>query len=192
MKDAAKPGKAGLAARARRVRAVLMDVDGVLTDGTIHHFVDTRGALVEFKGVHSQDSIALSWLAQSGIRTGVISGRDSRGMEERLKLLKTSFIYQGRLDKEAVFDEIRRKAGLESSQILYMGDDLPDLPVMRRAGLAVAPRNARPEVREAAHWVTRSEGGNGAVREAAEFLLRAQGLWEGILRRFVDRPGRLR
>ncbi len=169
-----------------------MDVDGVLTSGVIYHFVDSEGRLVEFKGVNAQDSIALSWLSQAGLSTGVISGRNSEGMRERLKMLKARYVYQGRLDKEAVFDLILRRARVSAREVLYIGDDLPDLPVLGRAGLAVAVRNARPEVRAAAHWVTRAKGGKGAVREVAEFLLRAQGRWKKILGRFVDTQGPLR
>lgn len=170
--------------RAKDIRLVLMDIDGVLTNGAIYHFVDSAGELVEFKGVHAQDSIALAWLAQEGLKTGFISGRSSRGMEERLKMLKASHIYQGRLDKKTVFDDICRKEGLEPSRTLYIGDDLPDIPVLKAAGLSVAVRNARPEVKKAAHWVTRAPGGDGAVREVGELLLRAQGLWEGLVSRF--------
>ena len=176
---------AALRNRARKVKVVLMDIDGVLASGTIYHLVDTAGGLVEFKGVHSQDSIALTWLAQSGIKTGFISGRDSRGMEERLKLVKASYIYQSRLDKVAVFDEICRDAKVSSPETLYMGDDLPDIPVLALAGLSVAVANARPEVKAAAHWVTRSQGGQGAVREIAEALLKAQGRWQAILDKFA-------
>ncbi|MBI5631161.1 MAG: HAD hydrolase family protein [Elusimicrobia bacterium] len=170
--------------RARRVKVFLLDIDGVLTDGLIYHFVDTSGNLVELKGVNAQDSIALGWLAQCGIKTGVISGRNSRGMEERLKLVKVSYIHQGRLDKLNVFDQILKEAGVKAEEVLYMGDDWPDIPVLERAGLAVAVPNARPEVKAKAHWVTRSRGGEAAVREAAELVLRAQGL--------VDRVGGLR
>ena len=183
--DMPKISAAAFRARARKIKVVLMDIDGVLASGTIYHWVDTAGALVEFKGVHSQDSIALSWLAQSGIRTGFISGRDSRGMEERLKLVKASYIYQGRLDKSAVFKEILLKASVAAEETLYMGDDLPDIPVLSAAGLAVAVRNARPEVKASAHWVTRRPGGEGAVREVAEALLKAQGKWREILERFA-------
>ncbi|MDD5628439.1 MAG: HAD hydrolase family protein [Elusimicrobia bacterium] len=170
-----------LRARLRRVRLALMDVDGVLTDGRIFHLVDTKGRLVEFKGIHSQDSIGLTWLARSGLKTGVISGRMSRGVAERLKLLRMSYVYQSRLDKKAVFAEICRRARAAPAEVLYIGDDLPDLPVLRAAGVGVAVANARPEVRRAARWVTRRAGGDGAVREVAEALLRAQGLWAGIL-----------
>ena len=102
-----KLSRAQLVKRARGIKLVIMDIDGVLTGGLIYHLVDQAGRLVEFKGVHAQDSIALSWLAQEGIRTGVISGRNSEGMAERLKLLKVSFIHQGRLDKKTVFDGVK-------------------------------------------------------------------------------------
>lgn len=170
--------------RARRIKVVLMDIDGVLTDGLIYHFVDQASRLVEFKGVHSQDSIALAWLAQEGIKTGVISGRNSEGMAERLKMLKVSFIHQGRLDKKDVFEGILREAGASAAQALYIGDDLPDIPVLSRAGLAVTVPSARREVKAAAHWVTRAAAGRGAVREVAEFVLAAQGLWGNVLSRF--------
>ncbi|MBI5208937.1 MAG: HAD hydrolase family protein [Elusimicrobia bacterium] len=177
-----RPGQ--FARLARRIRLVLMDVDGVLTSGVLWHFVDTAGNLVELKGIHAQDSIALAWLAEAGIKTGIISGRISSGVAERAKALKMSYIYQHRLDKKTVFDEICRDAGAAPDEALFMGDDIQDLPVMRAAGLAVAVPNARPEVRAAAHRVTRARGGDGAVRETAELVLRAQGLWRGILERF--------
>lgn len=170
--------------RARRIKVVLMDIDGVFTDGLIYHLVDQAGRLVEFKGVHSQDSIAMAWLAQEGIKTGVISGRNSEGMSERLKMLKVSYIHQGRLDKINVFEGILREAGAAESEVLYIGDDLPDIPVLRRAGLAVSVPGGRPEVKAAAHWVTRADAGQGAVREVAELVLAAQGLWGNILSQF--------
>lgn len=171
-------------ARLKKVRLVLTDVDGVLTGGTIYHFVDTAGELVEFKGIHAMDSIGLAWLAESGLVTGVISGRVSKGTEARLKILKVTHIYQHRLDKAAVFAEVLKKEGLTPDQVLYVGDDLPDIAVLTRAGLAVAPANARPEVKAAAHWVTEAQAGNGAFREIAEALLKAQGLWDAILARY--------
>ena len=173
-----------LTARLRRVRVVLMDVDGVLTNGILYHFVDTAGKLVEFKGMHSQDSIALDWLAGLGIKTGIISGRISQGVAERMKTLKMSYVYQHRLDKKTVFAEICRDAAVAPKDVLYIGDDIQDLPVLRAAGVAVAVSNARPEVRAAAHWVTRRPGGEGAVREVAEAVLKSQGLWRGVLERF--------
>lgn len=171
-------------ARLRRIKLVVTDVDGVLTGGAIYHFVDTAGELVEFKGIHSHDSIALAWLAESGFVTGVISGRVSKGVEARLKILKVAHIYQHRLDKTAVLDEILKKEGLTDEQVAYLGDDLPDLPVLRRAGVGVAPANARAEVKAAAAWVTKARGGEGAFREFSEALLRAHGLWNDVLARY--------
>lgn len=169
---------------ARRVKLVMMDVDGVLTNGLLWHFVNAAGELVELKGVHTQDSIALAWLGEFGFKTGCISGRSSQGMAERLKMLKASYIYQGRLDKRAVFDEVCGLAGAASGEALYIGDDIPDIPVIQAAGLGVAVANARPEVKRAAAWVTRARGGEGAVREVAELLLKAQGRWAGVLGKF--------
>ncbi|MBI5882248.1 MAG: HAD hydrolase family protein [Elusimicrobia bacterium] len=170
--------------RARRIRLVLMDVDGVLTSGVLWHFVDTSGGLVELKGIHAQDSIALAWLADAGIKTGIISGRVSAGVAERAKALRMSYIYQHRLDKKTVFHEICKDAGVGPEEAIFMGDDIQDLPVMRLVGLSVAPPNARPEVIAEAHWVTKAEGGNGSVRETAELVLRAQGRWKDILEKF--------
>ena len=173
-----------LSARLKKIRLVVTDVDGVLTGGTIYHFVDTTGELVEFKGIHSQDSIAMAWLAESGLVTGVISGRVSKGTDARLRILNVTHIYQHRLDKANVFAEILKAERLSPEQALYVGDDLPDLAVMTRAGLAVAPANARLEVKSAAHWVTKARGGDGAFREIVEALLKSQGLWAPILAKY--------
>lgn len=173
-----------LRARAKDIRLVLTDVDGVLTGGTIYHFVDTNGELVEFKGIHAQDSIGMAWLAESGLVTGVISGRISKGTEARLKNLKVKHIYQHRLDKAAVLAEIMKAEGLSKDSVAYVGDDIPDLAVMSKVGLSVAPANSRPEVLAAAHWVTKARGGDGAFREIAEVILKSQGLWDAILARY--------
>lgn len=171
-------------ARAAKARLVLTDIDGVLTGGTIYHFVDTVGELVEFKGIHAQDSIAMAWLTESGLTTGVISGRISKGTDARLRLLKVKHIYQHRLDKVAVLQEIMAAEKVSPEQVVYVGDDIPDLGPMARVGLAVAPANARPEVKAAAHWVTKAGGGDGAFRELVEIILRSQGLWDAILAKY--------
>lgn len=168
---------------AKNIKIVLMDIDGVLTSGVVYHFMASEG-LIEFKGVHAQDAIALAWLAEAGIQTGVISGRNSAGLAERLKALKVSYIFQGRLDKMNVFKEICKTSGIRSDQALYIGDDLPDIPVIAAAGLGVAVQNARSEVKKAAKWITRSRGGDGAFREVAEHILKAQGLWTYVLNQF--------
>lgn len=171
-------------AKLKKIKLVLTDIDGVLTGGTIYHFVDTAGELVEFKGIHAQDSIALAWLAESGVATGVISGRVSKGTDARLRILKVKHIYQHRLDKANVFAEILKTEGLTADQALYVGDDIPDIAVLSRAGLAAAPANSRPEAKAAAHWVTKASGGDGAFREITEELLKAQGLWNAILAKY--------
>lgn len=169
----------------KEIRLVLTDVDGVMTGGIIYHLVDPgTSELIEYKGIHSQDSIAMAWLAESGVPTGVISGRVSRGMDARLRMLKVKHIYQHRLDKVAVLREILAAEGLTAEQTLYVGDDIPDLPVLTRVGLGVAPANARPEAKAAAVWVTTRAGGDGAFREVTEELLKARGLWTAILERY--------
>jgi 3-deoxy-D-manno-octulosonate 8-phosphate phosphatase (KDO 8-P phosphatase) len=178
-------GRAGLNARLKRLRLLLMDVDGVLTDGKLYHLVDEKGELIELKGVDTQDGIALSWLAASGIQTGVISGRSSTGLEARARMLHMSHIVQGTLEKAEAFERILRETGIPAEQAGFVGDDLPDLPPMLRAGLAVAVANARPELKKRAHAVTERSGGSGALRELAEAILRAQGRWEAILDRYV-------
>ena len=116
--------------------------------------------------------------------TGVISGRVSKGTQARLNILKVKHIYQHRLDKAAVLAEIMAVEKLSKDQVAYMGDDIPDLAVMSRVGLAVAPANARAEVKAAAHWVTKARGGNGAFRELAEIILKSQNLWAPVLARY--------
>lgn len=175
---------AELTKRAKALKVVLMDVDGVLTNGWLYHFVDTQGELVEFKGIHSHDSISLTWLAKAGIKTGIISGRVSKGMDARAKTLGMSYIFQHRLDKKAVFEKVCKAEGITPREALFIGDDLPDLPVLRAAGIGVAVANARPQVKAAAGLITKAGGGDGAVREVAEFILGAKGLWAGVLAQF--------
>ncbi|MBI5243893.1 MAG: polysaccharide biosynthesis/export family protein [Elusimicrobia bacterium] len=170
--------------RARRIRLLMMDVDGVLTDGLLYHFVDDDGRLVEMKGFNSQDGVALVWLAESGVLTGVITGRASEGVEGRARMLKMTHVVQGTTDKLPAFKEILAKAGLRPEQAAFIGDDFTDLPAMRHAGLAAAVANARPELLPFAHLVTQNQGGKGAVREVVELLMRSQGTWQAVLKRF--------
>ncbi|MGC8793201.1 MAG: KdsC family phosphatase [Bryobacteraceae bacterium] len=175
---------ASLVERAARIRLLLMDVDGVLTDGKLYNVPDATGRMVETKGFDSQDGIALQWLSWKGIRTGLISGRVSPATEERARQCRFSYVYQGHIEKIPIFEEILRDAGLQPDRVAYIGDDLTDAVIMRRVGLAIATANARPEVKRLAHWVTPSAGGHGAVREVAELLLKSQGHWEDILRKY--------
>lgn len=170
--------------RAARVRLLLMDVDGVLTDGRLMYVPGQDGKTVETKSFDSQDGIALQWLTWHGVQTGVISGRVSPATVERARQVKMTYVYQGHIEKIPILEEILGKSGIKAEETAYMGDDLTDLIVMRRIGLAVAPANAREEVKRAAHYVTAAAGGAGAVREVIEILLRAQGHWADILRKY--------
>jgi 3-deoxy-D-manno-octulosonate 8-phosphate phosphatase (KDO 8-P phosphatase) len=176
-----------LQARAAKIKLLLMDVDGVLTNGRIYFAPGADGNIVETKGFDSQDGIALTWLKWKGIRTGVISGRDSPATVERARQLKMDYVYQGHIEKIPILEEIMAKSGLASEQIAYVGDDLTDLVVMHRVGLAIAVGNARPEVKREAHFTTTRHGGDGAVREAIEMILQTQGTWVEILAHYEVR-----
>ena len=169
---------------AANVKLLLMDVDGVLTDGKLINLPDPSGGIFETKAFDSQDGIALQWLHWKGIRAGLISGRVSPATEERARQCHFAYIYQGHIEKIPILEEILSKSGLTSSQVAYVGDDLTDIVVMRRVGLAIATANARPEVKRCAHYVTTLEGGKGAIREVGELLLRAQGHWPDLLRKY--------
>jgi 3-deoxy-D-manno-octulosonate 8-phosphate phosphatase (KDO 8-P phosphatase) len=171
----------GLAAK---IRLLLMDVDGVLTDGKLYNVPAPDGSMAETKGFDSQDGIALQWLNRLGIAGGVISGRVSPATAERAKQVKFKYVYQGHTEKIPILQEIMADAKLDPSQVAYIGDDLTDVVVMRRVGLAIATANARPEVKAIAHYVTQVPGGQGAVREVVELLLKAQGQWDEILRKY--------
>jgi len=163
--------------RASRIKLLLMDVDGVLTDGRLYSIPGPDGQMVETKGFDSQDGIALQWLISKGIKTGVISGRVSPATVERAKQTRITYVYQGHTEKIPIFEEILKDAKLDAAEVAYIGDDLTDAIVMCRVGLLIATANAREEVKRRACYVTSQAGGNGAVREAIELILKAQGLW---------------
>ncbi|HUK18553.1 MAG TPA: HAD hydrolase family protein [Bryobacteraceae bacterium] len=169
---------------AARVKLLLMDVDGVLTDGKLYNVPGPDGRMVETKGFDSRDGIGLQWLSWKGIKTGVISGRLSPATEERARQCKMTYIYQGHIEKIPILEEILADAKVDASEVGYIGDDLTDVVIMHRVGLAVAPANARPEVKAAAHYVTEAVGGDGAVREVVELLLKAQNRWPEILKHY--------
>jgi 3-deoxy-D-manno-octulosonate 8-phosphate phosphatase (KDO 8-P phosphatase) len=173
-----------LLARAARVRVLLLDVDGVMTNGTYWHVPDGQGGLVETKAFDSQDGIALRWLQEAGIAGGVITGRSSPVVEERARSAGFAHVYQGHVEKIPILEEILEKAGVSSEQVAYVGDDYTDVVIMHRVGLAVATANAKPEVKAEAHYVTTVPGGRGAVREVVELLLRARGRWQTILQHY--------
>jgi len=167
----------GVTARARKIRVLLMDVDGVLTDGRIWLLSRRDGTASEIKGFSAYDGAGLKLARAAGLRTGVITGRDSAAVTQRARECQIEFVYQGRATKLTAYDEILRATGASDAEIAYVGDDLPDLPLLQRAGFAVAVANAATEVKRAAHYVTVRSGGDGAVREVIELIVKAQGKW---------------
>ena len=170
------------------VRLLLMDVDGVLTDGKLYNVPDASGRMVESKGFDSQDGIALQWMNWNNIKTGLISGRISPATDERARQCKFSYVYQGHIEKIPILEEILADCSIDPQHVAYIGDDLTDIVVMRRVGLSFATANARPEVKRIAHLVTDAPGGSGAVREVCEYILKAKGLFDALLRKYEVIP----
>jgi 3-deoxy-D-manno-octulosonate 8-phosphate phosphatase (KDO 8-P phosphatase) len=171
-------------ARASKIKLLLMDVDGVMTNGKLYNVPGPDGKMVETKGFDSQDGIGLQWLSWKGIKTGVISGRLSPATAERARQCKMTYVYQGHIEKIPILEEILAEAKVDSSEVAYIGDDFTDTVIMHRVGLAIATGNARPEVKNVAHYVTQAVGGEGAVREVVELLLKAQDRWGEILKHY--------
>ncbi|MCS6804126.1 MAG: HAD hydrolase family protein [Acidobacteriota bacterium] len=167
-------------ARAQRIRLLLMDCDGVLTDGRIVLLPDKE----DTKFFHAHDGQGMKLAALAGLRTGVITTRTSHALERRVKEMHAHHLYQNAENKLLAYEAILAEEGISDEAVAYIGDDLPDLPVMRRVGLAIAVANAVAEVKAHAHWVTRREGGHGGVREAIEFILKAQGKWDQLVASF--------
>ncbi len=169
--------------RARRIRLLLMDVDGTMTDGGIRLLSWSDGAVTEMKVFHSQDGVALHLARRAGLRTGMITGRESPATSHRARELGMEFVSQKAREKLPALEDILTRSGVPAEETAYVGDDLPDLAVMERVGLAVAVANATPEVKRQAHYVTRASGGAGALREVVELILRAQGKWQELYRK---------
>ncbi|WP_407312228.1 KdsC family phosphatase [Pseudomonas sp. nanlin1] len=157
--------------RGETIKLAVFDVDGVLTDGRLYFLEDGS----EFKSFSTLDGQGIKMLIASGVATAIISGRKSPVVERRANNLGIAHLFQGREDKLVVLDGLLAELGLSYEQVAYLGDDLPDLPVIRRVGLGMAVANAAPFVREHAHGVTQARGGEGAAREFCELILRAQG-----------------
>ncbi len=168
--------------RARPIKLVILDVDGVMTDGRI--VVDDHG--VESKFFHVHDGSAVWFLRRSGIESAIISGRRVPCVEHRARDLGIKEVHQGVARKVEAYEALRGRAGLEDREVAYMGDDILDVPLLRRVGLPAAPASARPEAKAVAAVVTEAFAGHGAVRELAEFILRSQGVFEKLLRERYD------
>jgi len=167
--------------RAKKLKLLLLDVDGVLTDGTIIYTHDGG----ESKGFNTQDGFGLRILQDAGVAVGLITARTSEAVSRRAADLGFAHLYQGRSDKGAVYTEILEKTGLGPEQTGYMGDDLMDLPLLVKVGCSFAPANAVAEVRQRVHYTTEQSGGHGAVREACELILEARGELAAIVARYA-------
>jgi 3-deoxy-D-manno-octulosonate 8-phosphate phosphatase (KDO 8-P phosphatase) len=200
-------------ARAKKIKLILFDVDGVLTDGTIWLFPTPQGVeptsktsqiaaaaghsgygiasstMIEAKGFHAHDGIAISLARVAGLKTGLVTKRISETVALRARDLKITHVFQGQADKTQALEKIIEIEKLTESEVAFLGDDLVDLPVMRRCGLAMAVANAREQVKEEAHFITKHRGGEGAARDAVEFILKAQNRLEEVIDEYIaSRP----
>ncbi|MGC1453089.1 MAG: HAD family hydrolase [Candidatus Sulfotelmatobacter sp.] len=194
--------------RARKIKLLLFDVDGVLTDGKLFIFPAPPGtqhsaleqsaqhgaqggfgfqsqSLIEAKGFHAHDGTSISLARLAGIKTGLITKRISETVALRARDLKLEYVRQGIQDKRTCFEEVVKEAGLKLEEAAFVGDDVIDLPAMRAGGLAIAVKNARAEVKQEAHYITPHPGGEGALRDAVEFILKAQGKWKKIVEAYI-------
>ena len=167
--------------RASRIKLILMDCDGVLTDGRLWLTEDGN----EQKSFNTHDGLGLTLLHRAGLRSGIISGRKSSAVSRRAQQLGIEFVRQGDPEKIAAFEEILKQAEVEESEVAFIGDDLTDIPLMQRVELAVAVADAVMETRSVAHYVTRAPGGRGAVREVIELVLKSQGRWNDLLEHYL-------
>ncbi len=201
------------AARARKIKLLLFDVDGVLTDGKLFIFPSPAGiqqtaldrraqtqsaehagqggfgfqsqTLIEAKGFHAHDGTSISLARLGGIKSGLITKRISETVALRARDLKLEYVRQGVQDKRTCFEEVVREEGIKPEEAAFVGDDVIDLPAMRVAGLAIAVKNARSEVKKEAHYITPHSGGDGALRDAVEFILKAQGKWKKVVEAYI-------
>ncbi len=189
--------KPSATARARKIKLLLFDVDGVLTDGKLFFVPEdaqrsnaaaaerTAQGQIEVKGFHAHDGVANSLARIAGLKTGLITRRASETVTLRARDLKIEHIRQGVKDKRAAFEEVVREEKLKPAEAAFVGDDVVDLPAMRAAGLAIAVQNARAEVKREAHYITPHGGGEGGLRDAVEFILKAQGKWKKAVKDYI-------
>ena len=172
--------------RAKNIKILIFDVDGVLTDGQIFVIPNAQGHAAEAKGFAAHDGLGISLGRLGGLRIGIITKRNSQTVAIRANDLKLEFVYQGQAHKMYAINDILAKTGYSIDQLCYVGDDIVDLPVMRLCGLSIATANARQEVKSAAHYVTPNPGGFGAGRDAIDFILTAQGSLEKVIEQYLD------
>jgi 3-deoxy-D-manno-octulosonate 8-phosphate phosphatase (KDO 8-P phosphatase) len=171
---------------AKNIKVLIFDVDGVLTDGQIFVIPGADGKGIEAKGFAAHDGLGISLGRLGGLRIGIITKRNSQTVAIRAHDLKLEFVYQGQAHKMNAINDILAKTGYTIDQLAYVGDDIIDLPVMRQCGLAIATANARQQVKDAAHYITPNVGGQGAGRDAIDFILSAQGSLERVIEQYLD------
>lgn len=176
-------------ARANKIKVLIFDVDGVLTDGQIiivpeSSAPDAKG--IEVKGFTAHDGLGITLARLAGIRIGIITKRQSRTVALRASDLKLEFVYQGQAHKMSAVNEIIAKANITIDELAYVGDDIVDLGVMRVCGLAIATANARPQIKSVAHYITPNPGGKGAGRDAIDFILNARGILDQVIEQYLD------
>ena len=174
-----------LRARAKKIKLLLTDVDGVMTDGAIYYHPSQGGGFYETKGFHARDGLAIRFAREAGLKTGIISGRASPIVEHRAKELKMDFIEQGVYEKRIPYERILEVTGLRDEEVCFVGDDVVDLPVLIRVGLAVSVANSDKSLNGHVHYTTAAIGGRGAVREVVEIILEAQGKWDAVMNHFL-------
>lgn len=168
--------------KAKQLKLLILDVDGVLTDGRL--FFDNNG--VEYKCFHARDGHGIKLLRQTGVEVAVISGRKSNSVALRMQSLGIELVYQGHENKIAAFEDIINKLGIGAEQAAHIGDDVLDLPIMHRVGLAIAVQDANFAVKQRADWCTQTAGGRGAVREVCDFIMQAQGTYNALLATYLQ------
>jgi 3-deoxy-D-manno-octulosonate 8-phosphate phosphatase (KDO 8-P phosphatase) len=171
---------------AKKIKVLIFDVDGVLTDGQIFVIPGPDGKGIEAKGFAAHDGLGISLGRLGGLRIGIITKRNSQTVAIRANDLKLEFVYQGQAHKMDAIKDILAKTGYTIDQLAYVGDDIIDLPVMRLCGLAIATANARQQVKDVAHYITPNPGGEGAGRDAIDFILSAQGTLDQVIEQYLD------
>ncbi len=172
---------AALKMRAAQIKLILMDVDGTMTDGGVTLQSQPDGTALEIKTFDAHDGQGLTLAHTAGLRTGCITGRESAALLRRAREMKMEFIYMKIALKMPAFEEILAKAGVKDTEVAFIGDDLPDIPLLKRAGLAVAVGDAVADVKKVAHYTTKAHAGRGAVREAIELILKSKGIWDELI-----------
>ncbi len=170
--------------RAKNIKLLLMDVDGVLTDGKSYYLPEPAGGAYESKGFDCHDGLAFHLLNDASIATGFISGRKSQAVDVRAANMNVKYVRQGNLQKEKNYQDILQLSGVSDNQVAYIGDDFPDVILLKRVGLACVVANARSEVKNYAQFITQAPGGQGAMREVSELILKAQNKWQAAIEKY--------